>query len=465
MALPSTLVADSSFTPLVFSALLMRPTPPSGIPALPIWESPLFFLETTATWLSQMAPPPSGQRNLTLTWNSSIVYWNQGLNSSVNAILKSPVLKLQSIGILQLLGTNLTGAVIVAYSSDYAEGDVLRTLKFDSDGNLRIYSNSRGTGTSTARWATVQDQCKVFGFCGTNGICSYNDSNPVCGCPSQNFEMIDPNDSRKGGNCLAGSCFASTSLSDGTGQCYIKTSHFISGYQSLALPSTSYVKVCGWWLQTHHPRGKRWGVPAWVVVVVILNTLLGLMVLEGGLWLWCCRNNKRFGRLSAQLTLLEYASGAPVQSSYKELQRSTKGFKEKLGAVYRGTLANKTVVAVKQLEQGEKQFRMEVATISSTHHLNLVRLIGFCSQGRHRLLVYEFMKNESLDKFLYGNEEQSGKLLSWQYRFNIALGTARSIMYLNEECLQTNKAGILSSRPRSSRMENLQQMHSYFDES
>ncbi|KAI4352838.1 hypothetical protein L6164_007052 [Bauhinia variegata] len=329
--------------------------------------------------------------------------------------------------------------------SDYAEGDVLRTLKLDSDGNLRIYS----TGTSTARWTAVKDQCKVFGFCGTNGIWSYNDSNPVYECPSQNFEMIDPNDSRKVcrrkvnlddcpgsaimGNCLAGSCFTSTSLSDGTGQCYITTSHFISGYQSPALPSTSYVKVCG---------------------PVAPNRMLGL-------W-W---NNKRFGRLSAQLTLLEDASGAPVQFSYKELQRSTKGFKEKLGAVYRGTCPNKTAVTVKQLEQGEKQFRMEVATISSTHHLNLVRLIGFCSQGRHRLFVFEFMKDESLDKFLSANEEQSGKLLSWEYRFNIALDTARGITYLNEDCLQTNKAGILSSRPRSSRMENLQQMHSYFDES
>ncbi|KAK7364570.1 hypothetical protein VNO80_13307 [Phaseolus coccineus] len=76
--------------------------------------------------------------------------------------------------------------------------------------------------------------------------------------------------------------------------------------------------------------------------------------------MWCCRNNKRFGGLSAQYALLEYASGAPVQFSYKELQQATKGFKEKLGAggfgaVYRGTLVNKTVVAVKQLEGIEQE--------------------------------------------------------------------------------------------------------------
>ncbi|XWS21857.1 hypothetical protein CRYUN_Cryun30bG0091600 [Craigia yunnanensis] len=95
------------------------------------------------------------------------------------------------------------------------------------------------------------------------------------------------------------------------------------------------------------------------------------------------------------------------------------------------------VVAVNQLEgveQGEKQFRMEVATISSTHHLNLVRLVGFCSDGRHRLLVYEFLKNGSLDNFLFMSKDQSGKSLNWENQFNIALGTARGITYLHEEC-------------------------------
>lgn len=158
------------------------------------------------------------------------------------------------------------------------------------------------------------------------------------------------------------------------------------------------------------------------------------------MWWCCCRDSPRFGTLPAHYTFLEYASAAPVQFSYKELQRCTKRFKEKLGAggfgtVYRGMLMDRTVVAVKRLEgieQGEKQFRMEVATISSTHHLNLVRLMGFCSEGRHRLLVYEFLKNGSLDNFLFAAD--SGKLLNWEYRFNIALGTAKGIVYLHEEC-------------------------------
>lgn len=431
--------------------------------------------------------------NLTLYWNNTIEYSTLG-NSSFDGNLTSPTLGLQSIGILSISDANLSSPAIVAYSSDYAEGsDILRFLKLDSDGNLRIYSSARASGTKTERWAAVADQCEVFGYCGNMGICSYNDSGPVCGCPSLNFDLVDPKDSRKGCkrkveiddcpgsatmldlqqtkfltyvpesnsqvffvgisacrlNCLvSGSCDASTALSDGTGLCYYKTPGFLSGYRSPAMASSSYIKVCG--PVSPNPTSslqnagekKDWGLRPWMVVVVVAATLLVLVALEGGLWCWLCRHNPKFGGLSAQYALIEYASGAPVQFSYKELQRSTKGFKEKLGeggfgAVYRGILANRTVAAVKQLEgieQGERQFRMEVATISSTHHLNLVRLIGFCSEGRHRLLVYEFMKNGSLDSFLFTKEELSGRQLNWEYRFNIALGTARGITYLHEEC-------------------------------
>ncbi|CAL5387590.1 unnamed protein product [Camellia sinensis] len=433
--------------------------------------------------------------NLTLRWNDSIEYWNSGVNSSTNINFTSPILRLQTIGLLSVTDPSSSAPVIMDYGSDYAEGtDILRFLKLDSDGNLRIYSSPKGSGPNpTERWAAVSDQCQVFGYCGDLGICSYNDTSPICICPSENFVPIDPNDSRKGCkrkveiqncpgsatmleldhatfltyppelvsqvffvgisacrlNCLvSGSCIASTSLSDGTGLCYLKVPEFISGYQSPALPSISYLKVCGPIVPNPsasslgNGKGNGWKLHAWIVAVVVIVTILCLVTLEGGLWWWCCRNSPKFGSLSAQYALLEYASGAPVQFSYKELQRATKGFKEKLGAggfgaVYRGVLANKTIVAVKQLEgieQGEKQFRMEVATISSTHHLNLVRLIGFCSEGRHRLLVYEFMKNGSLDNFLFTTEQQSEKFLNWEYRFKIALGTARGITYLHEEC-------------------------------
>ncbi|CAH8254145.1 unnamed protein product [Arabidopsis lyrata] len=430
--------------------------------------------------------------NLTLRWNTSTIYWNLGLNSSISSNLSSPSLGLvlRTNGVVSIFDSNLRGGVDTVYSGDYGDSDTFRFLKLD-DGNLRIYSSaSRNSGPVNAHWSAV-DQCLVYGYCGNFGICSYNDTNPICSCPSGNFDFVNVNDRRKGcrrkvelsdcsgnttmldlphtrlftyendpnseiffagsspcrANCLSSvTCLASVSMSDGSGNCWQKQpGSFFTGYQRPSVPSTSYVKVCAP-VVSNPPLiatkvdSNNSKVHLWIVAVAVMAGLLGLVAVEVGLWWCCCRKNPRFGTLSSHYTLLEYASGAPVQFTYKELQRCTKSFKEKLGAggfgtVYKGVLTNRTVVAVKQLEgieQGEKQFRMEVATISSTHHLNLVRLIGFCSQGRHRLLVYEFMRNGSLDNFLFTTD--SGKFLTWEYRFSIALGTAKGITYLHEEC-------------------------------
>ncbi|KAF7812057.1 G-type lectin S-receptor-like serine/threonine-protein kinase [Senna tora] len=419
--------------------------------------------------------------NLVLTWNNSVTYWN----ASINGSLTWPVLEIQPKGVLSIHDKNLTSSSIVAYSSDHAEGsDVLRILKLDTDGNMRIYSSSRGSGIETARWVAVKDQCEVFG------------------CPSQNFEFKDANDRRKGckrkrkledcpgrvsmlelehsrlftypplflvnhevvyipisacrGNCLAAdSCFASTSLSDGSGFCYLKTEDFFSGYQNPALSSTSYIKVClplapNPPFSLNNEKGKDWSIQAWMVVVLILGTLLACIVFEGSIWCWCCRNKSqrsgfeyRFKRFSGKYSLLEYASGSPIHFSYKEIMMLTNGFNKKLGSVggfgsvYKGILADGNVVAVKKLEGIENleegRFRLEVATISNTHHLNLVSLIGFCFEGHHRILVYEFMKNGSLKDFLL-EQQYSQKVLEWECRFNIAMGTAKGITYLHEEC-------------------------------
>jgi serine/threonine protein kinase len=436
--------------------------------------------------------------NLTLQWaaqgGATVTYFNKGYNSSftANRTLSAPTLAMQTNGIVSLTDGQLSSPVVVAYSSNYGEsGDMLRFVRLDSDGNFRAYSATRGSNAAAEQWSAVADQCLVFGYCGNMGVCGYNGTSPTCGCPSQNFELNDPSSPRDGCrrkvelqncqgnstmlaldntqfltyppeitteqffvgitacrlNCLSGSsCVASTALSDGSGLCFLKVSTFVSAYQSAALPSTSFVKVCSPGIPnpTTQPAasgGGGSGVRGWVVAVVVLGAVAGLVLCEWVLWRFFCRHSPKYGPASAQYALLEYASGAPVQFPYRELQRSTKGFKEKLGAggfgaVYRGVLANRTVVAVKQLEgieQGEKQFRMEVATISSTHHLNLVRLIGFCSEGRHRLLVYEFMKNGSLDAFLFGADPPGGKL-PWPARFAVAVGTARGITYLHEEC-------------------------------
>ncbi|XP_072952004.1 G-type lectin S-receptor-like serine/threonine-protein kinase At2g19130 [Typha angustifolia] len=133
------------------------------------------------------------------------------------------------------------------------------------------------------------------------------------------------------------------------------------------------------------------------------------------------------------------AGGVLVAFRYSDLQLATKNFAEKLGegsfgSVFKGLLPDSTVIAVKKLEglhQGDKQFRAEVSTIGTIRHLNLVRLLGFCSGGTRRLLVYEFMPNGSLDMHLFQN---TPTVLDWNTRYQIALGIARGLVYLHEKC-------------------------------
>jgi serine/threonine protein kinase len=104
------------------------------------------------------------------------------------------------------------------------------------------------------------------------------------------------------------------------------------------------------------------------------------------------------------------------------------------GTVYKGKLPTGCLIAVKILDeskQSEHQFIAEVATVGMTYHVNLVRLLGYCSHRSKRALVYEYMVNGSLDKYIHGGHDEE---LDWQQLHSIAVGTARGIAYLHEEC-------------------------------
>ncbi|KAI8553551.1 hypothetical protein RHMOL_Rhmol05G0025100 [Rhododendron molle] len=132
----------------------------------------------------------------------------------------------------------------------------------------------------------------------------------------------------------------------------------------------------------------------------------------------------------------------PKWFTYMELEQATRGFSQAnflaeggFGSVHRGVLPDGRVIAVKQYKlassQGDREFCSEVEVLSCAQHRNVVMLIGFCVEDKRRLLVYEYICNGSLDSHLYGRNRDP---LDWSARQKIAVGAARGLRYLHEEC-------------------------------
>ncbi|KAL8160357.1 hypothetical protein V2J09_001894, partial [Rumex salicifolius] len=106
------------------------------------------------------------------------------------------------------------------------------------------------------------------------------------------------------------------------------------------------------------------------------------------------------------------------------------------GLVYKGVLPGGKQVAVKSLKsgsgQGEREFQAEVDIISRVHHRHLVSLVGYCIAAEKRLLVYEFVPNNTLEYHLHKSGGKSP--LDFSRRVRIALGSAKGLAYLHEDC-------------------------------
>ncbi|KAF7013841.1 hypothetical protein CFC21_027892 [Triticum aestivum] len=132
----------------------------------------------------------------------------------------------------------------------------------------------------------------------------------------------------------------------------------------------------------------------------------------------------------------------PSRFSYKDLFHATEGFSEKnllgrggFGSVYKGVLRKPDMeVAVKRMSrdsrQGVKEFIAEVVSIGRLRHRNITQLLGYCRHKGELLLVYDYMKNGSLDKYLH---TRNGQTLCWSERYSIIKGVASSLLYLHEE--------------------------------
>ncbi|XP_068638995.1 G-type lectin S-receptor-like serine/threonine-protein kinase SD3-1 [Aristolochia californica] len=429
---------------------------------------------------------------LKLSWETSVTFWESGPSSQtiIGAVFTEN-------GALQVLDEK-SRPILSSFALDHNDSSVMfRFLRLNVDGNLRMYSWSEDSRSWRSVWQAVKNQCNVFATCGLHGICVFNESAAtICKCPfhprnvpnseclapyrqecSSGFTMFalghtflyglyPPNDfvnsssledCRK--SCLHDPlCYSVTVMSDGTGECRFKQTHFITGYEHPSITSISYVKVCldpmaafpAPPLPSSQPPENRQsrGFCLHCLIAAVSGTLFAFVLIQIGIGIYLKR--KTFIEKRGISAFKELNSRGLTALSYSEIKDITKNFKNPLGPMmFKGIMPDDQPVVIRNLEDpqcgvdtDEKHFKCAVSVISSIHHKNLVKLQAYCCESEHRYLVYEYAKNGSVAKWL--EDAKLSKRLMWRKRMEICVGVARAMTYLHTGCRTFVNHGNLS---------------------
>uniref|UniRef100_A0A8R7TR05 Protein kinase domain-containing protein n=1 Tax=Triticum urartu TaxID=4572 RepID=A0A8R7TR05_TRIUA len=158
------------------------------------------------------------------------------------------------------------------------------------------------------------------------------------------------------------------------------------------------------------------------------------------LWFLLCKKSSSNTEKNYEAMIVSYGSLAPKRYTYSEVMKITSSRNDQLGkggygVVFKGRLHDGRLVAVKFLHDCKgngDEFLNEVMSIGRTSHVNVVSLFGFCLEGSKRALIYEYMPNGSLDKYIYS--ENPKEILGWERLYAIAIGIARGLEYLHHSC-------------------------------
>ncbi|ONH99196.1 hypothetical protein PRUPE_6G017200 [Prunus persica] len=329
------------------------------------------------------------------------------------------------------------------------------------------------------------------GVCGYNSICTLKDKRPTCGCP-KGFSLLDPNDPYRGckpdfiQGCeedeLSGtkylydvevltntdwptsdyvkvypftaercneSCFQDCLCAVAifrSETCWKKKLPLSNGRVDVNLNSQAFIKVRkdNSTLQfppMPNPDDKKTKKKSSNTVICVESIILAASIFVSFMFSAAACRGFFFVFRKKHVRSVENILDSNLHSfSYQELQEATNGFTEELGrgtfgVVYKGTIqiGSGVQVAVKKLngviQDGEKEFKTELRVIGKTHHKNLVCLVGYCDEGQHRLLVYEFLSKGTLASFLFTDIKPS-----WRQRIEIAYGVSRGLLYSHEDC-------------------------------
>ena len=329
------------------------------------------------------------------------------------------------------------------------------------------------------------------GSCGYNSYCSMENKRPTCTCP-YGYSLVDP--SNQFGGCQPNltlacgadvqeppeklyemhkaqgfnfplgdyeriqpysrqdcqqfclqDCMCAMAISGGD-TCWLKRFPLGNGRQ-LPISDQHFVYIKTRVIRNFYP-GANMELPLspdskieYKAKLFLLGPLIGSLVLNSIL----LATVALFFLMKPKVKRVPITSSSPLETNlhsftYETLEKATWNFKEEIGRgsygiVYKGQLEAGSchLVAVKRLDrlaqEREKEFRTELSSIGRTCHKNLVRLIGFCDEGMNRILVYEFMSNGTLADILFGQSNPK-----WNVRVGFALGIARGLVYLHEEC-------------------------------
>ncbi|KAF8024659.1 hypothetical protein BT93_F1743 [Corymbia citriodora subsp. variegata] len=339
-------------------------------------------------------------------------------------------------------------------TSDYG-ARVQRRLTVDYDGNVRVYSLSEGEEWSVS-WQAKSKPCTIHGTCGPNSLCTYHPrEGRSCIC-APGYEREDLSDWTQGCKAKFNSCcdgkveteFVELPHSDFYG--YDKGSfpnYTLEMCKKLCLDlcncfgfqyknTTCYPKLL--LLNGRYYPIKRKEFLAIKILLIFVGAIAGIEAIVA-LMAWCFLHGTRPKKGGPHIDGYHAGPTGFRRFTYGELKKATRNFSEKIGrgsggTVYKAVLSDCRVAAVKRLNEaneGENEFLAEVRTIGNLNHMNLIDMWGYCTEGKHRLLIYEFMEHGSLVENLSFPTE-----LDWSKRFEIALGSARGLAYLHEECLE-----------------------------
>ncbi|WOK91980.1 G-type lectin S-receptor-like serine/threonine-protein kinase LECRK3 [Canna indica] len=263
--------------------------------------------------------------------------------------------------------------------------------------------------------------------------------------PLSDYELYNPtNEEQCRNECLI-DCFCAVAIfRPSSGTCWKKKLPLSNGQLSNSVDRRAFLKVprVNNTTSQSSPSISKDKEPkrTWILVGSLFLGGSVIMLLLAIFLVTYSFKNKR--STNAGQSASSFAMSGLRSFTYGELEEGTNGFRDEVGrgasaVVYKGTIVideAMTCVAVKKLDkvqaETEKEFTNEMQSIGRTYHKNLVRLVGFCCQGTHRLLVYEFMSNGSLVTLLTGDARPS-----WDRRVQVAFGIARGLLYLHEECI------------------------------